>query len=162
MARQTPLWVVLFCLACRLAAVRAETPHSYAAIVPERDGRQTLSIAYPWTIHPQASIEVRLTPRDATAIVTPIYFVAEQFKGAVSGKVYKCLDLAEQGESMDSFVKDKVAFRIVARRNSLGRPAALVIPEDKGDENAPRSQGPRRRAGLSSCCSTAGRSTIAC
>ena len=65
----------------------------------------------------------------------------------MSGKVYKCLDLAEQGESMDSFVKDKVAFRIVARRNSLGRPAALVIPEDKGDEKRaeePGSAAPRR------------------
>ena len=77
---------------------------------------------------------MRLTKPDSTAIVTPVYFVAEQFKGDVSRKVYNCLDLAEQRESTDSFVKDNVTFRIIARRNSLGRPASLVIPEDKGDQ----------------------------
>ena len=116
--------------ACR---ARAETPHAFAAIVQKGAGRQVLSIAYPWTIHPQASIEVRLTKRDSTAIVTPICFLAEQFKDDTRSKVYNCLEAAEQRESTDSFVKDNVTYRIIARRNSLGRPAALVIPEEKGE-----------------------------
>ncbi len=134
MTARMPLLVVLLLFAGRLAAVRAETPHSFAAIVQLGGGRQVLSVAYPWTIHPQASVEVRLMKRDATAIVTPIYFVAEEFKGDASRKVYTCLDLAEQRENTASFVNENVRFRIVARRNSLGRAAALVIPEEKGDE----------------------------
>ena len=46
-------------------------------------------------------------------------------------KVYHCLDGADDSDMVDSLLLDKIDFHIIARRNSLGRPAVLVVPEDK-------------------------------
>ena len=89
-------------------------------------------IDYRWKLYPATSVEVRLVaPDDTKGIVVPLYFVSEYFRGDVSRKAFHCLDGAEQRETVESFVKDKIDFEIVGRRNSLGRPAVLVLPHEQ-------------------------------
>ena len=108
-------------------------PTNFVSIVSGRAGTQTLVIAYPWKIHQQASVEVRLLTGEHAegTIVTPLYFTSEYFKGQMWKKIYHCLDGAADSDMADSLLLDKIDFHIIARRNSLGRPAVLVIPEDK-------------------------------
>ncbi len=117
--------------AAPVAAPAAAT--SFASIVRQRSGLRTLAIDYPWKIHRDASVEVRLVTDDnaASALVSPLYFVSEYFKGDVARKVYHCLDAAADRERSESFLQDKTEFKIIGRRNSLGRAAVLVNPQDK-------------------------------
>jgi hypothetical protein len=150
MPRRLTLMLLTPCFACLVSLARAEPPDaaapsapaeakkkkknatSYATLVRERSGQQTLAIHYRWKVHGQASVEVLLTPAAApSTIVAPLYFVGEYFKGDASRKIYRCLDAAEGHETVDSFVEDKMDFQIIGRRNSLDRPAVFVLPHDQ-------------------------------
>jgi hypothetical protein len=111
----------------------------YTSIVQDRPGQQTLVVHYRWKAHARASIEVRLVPpqRAEKVMVSPLYFYGDYFKGKAEEKFYRCLDAAERGAT-DSFLKDKIDFKIVAERNSLGRAAAVVLPFNP---KAPRDRG---------------------
>lgn len=101
----------------------------HASIAQQRAGKQTLMIHYLWKAHARASIEVRLAPgeRAEKVLVSPLHFYSDYFKGAAEEKFYRCLDGADRGAT-DSYRKDKTDFKIVAERNPLGHPAAVVFP----------------------------------
>ena len=107
---------------------------SLVAVIPERGGRLTLAIHYPWKIHDKASIEVRLVAgqRAEGTTVVPVNFQSEFCKGPILLKVYHCLDHATDQETTESFTKDKMVYQIIGRRNSLGRPSVHVLPTMKG------------------------------
>ncbi len=103
------------------------------AIIPERGGLKTLTIHFRWSLFPNSTIEVRLVPgpqrKGATA--TPIYFF-EQLKGTVQEALYTCLDHPGEGGRTHSFTKDKIVYKMIGRRNSLGKQGVHVHvhPED--------------------------------
>ena len=124
MTSRMPLLAVSLFFACRLAAA----PRRDAARLRgdcAKGGRPAnpfhrLSVDDPPTgVDRSATDEAQLDGHRHADL-----FRRRAVQGDVSSKVYNCLDLAEQRESTDSFVKDNVTFRIIARRNSLGRPAA--------------------------------------
>ncbi len=139
MPRRLMLMLLTPYFACLVVLGRAEppdgkkdNPHSFVTLVKERSGQQTLAIHYRWKVHDQASVEVLLAPAAApSTIVVPLYFVSEYFKGDASRKIYHCQDAAEGHETVDSFTKEKMDFQIIGRRNSLDRPAVLVLPHDQ-------------------------------
>jgi hypothetical protein len=101
-------------------------------VVQERSGRRTLAVDYRWKVHADASIEVRLVAAGADgSLAAPVYFLSEYFRGDVRLKTYHCHTAADKEETTDSFVRDNTEFKIVGRRNSLDRPAVLVLPRDQ-------------------------------
>jgi hypothetical protein len=116
-------------------AARAPAPvKGYVSVVKEHAGQQTLLVRYLWKVHAQASIEVKMVPSDAAqgTSLSPQYFVADYFKGPLAEKINRCLDRAGDQGITDAFTKDKTEFKIIAQKNSLGRPAVLVIPSSEG------------------------------
>jgi len=113
-------------------AKKKAVPTNYASIVQQRPGQNTLVIDYLWKVHDKTSVEVRLVPTDEaeSAIVAPLYFLSEYLRGDVPKKVYHCLDAGGDHDVIESFTKDKTEFRVVGLRNSLGRPAVMVVPRD--------------------------------
>ena len=103
-------------------------------IIPEPGGLKTLTIHFRWSLYPNSSIEVRLVPgppnpKGVTA--SPIYF-SEQLKGTVHEALYTCLDHPGEGGRTHSFTKDKIVYKMIGRRNSLGNQGVhvQVHPED--------------------------------
>ncbi|MGA2621039.1 MAG: hypothetical protein ABSF26_25730 [Thermoguttaceae bacterium] len=111
------------------------------AVMSERGGRKTLAIDYRWSVYDKASVEVRLVPATRAAkgaIVVPVFFVGEQFRGKVVDQVYRCLDKSADLGTTDSFTKDKMVYQIVGGRNSLGRASVHVLPYNEGGTPAER------------------------
>ena len=102
-------------------------------IIPEPGGLKTLTIHFRWSLYTKPSVEVRLVPgreqREVT--VAPMYF-AEHLKGKVREALYTCLDHPGEGGRTHSFTKDKLVYKMIGRRNSLGNQAVhvQVHPED--------------------------------
>jgi hypothetical protein len=71
-------------------------------------------------------------------MVVPVNFVGEHFKGKVQERVYKCLDGAGDLAVTDSFTKDKMVYKIIGERNSLGHPSVHVLPYNEGGAPADR------------------------
>lgn len=103
------------------------------AIIPVRAGLKTLNIHFRWSLFPNSSIEVRLVPGPPQkgATVTPIYF-AEHLKGTVREALYTCLDHPGASGHTYSFTKDKLVYKMIGCRNSLGSQGVhvQVQPED--------------------------------
>ena len=97
------------------------------AIIPEPGGLKTLTIHFRWSLFPNASIEVRLVPgpNRKGPRSTPIYF-AEHLKGTVREALYTCLDHPGEGGRTHSFTKDKIVYKMIGRRNSLGNQGVHV------------------------------------
>ncbi|MGD0899647.1 MAG: hypothetical protein ABR915_17590, partial [Thermoguttaceae bacterium] len=128
-----------------------KTHPTLVTVIEGRGGRKTLAIEYRWKVHAGASVEVRLVPADRAegTFVTPLDFVGEYLKSSsppkaaeadLQRKIYHCLDRAGDEGLTETFEKDKMAFRIVGRRNSLGRGAVSVLaypvgktPEERAD-----------------------------
>jgi hypothetical protein len=123
-----------------LGKVKLKVGPSSIAVIDESGRRQTLSIHYRWRVHANASVEVRLIPGESRkgVSVVPVYFRSEYFTPAVSQKVYHCLDRAADAAPEESFSKDKMTFKIVGARNSLGNPAVYVLPYNEGGNPADR------------------------
>jgi hypothetical protein len=120
------------------------------AVIRGRGGRKTLAIEYPWKAHQNASVEVRLVPAERAegTFVTPLDFYGQflshgaektSYNVDLQAKIYRCLDHAEEGLT-ETFAKDRMGFKIVGRRNSLGHPSVYVLaynegktPEDRAD-----------------------------
>jgi len=103
------------------------------AVISVPGGQKTLTIHFRWFLYPNCSIEVRLVPgpEQKGATVAPIYF-AEHLKGKVRDALYKCLDHPGEGGWTHSFTKDKLVYKMIGRRNSLGNQGVhvQVHPED--------------------------------
>jgi hypothetical protein len=114
--------------------IKMKTAPSQIAVVAESGNRQTLNVNYRWRVHANASVEVRLIPGDErkNVSVVPVYFRGEYFTSEVSQKVYRCLDAAADRAPVESFTKDKMTFKIVGGRNSLGNSAVYVLPYNEG------------------------------
>ena len=99
------------------------------AIIPERGGLKTLTIHFRWSLFPNSSVEVRLLPdpepKGVSVTVSPIYF-AEHLKGTVRDALYTCLDHPGEGGRTHSFTKDKIVYKMIGRRNSLGNQGVHV------------------------------------
>jgi len=119
-------------------------------VIPEAGGMKTLNIHFRWSLYPDASIEVRLLPTaktkaaagdklrkkaqatrasmqvDPDAIdMAPVYF-HELLKDKVQEHLFDCLDHPENAGRIYSFTKDKVVYKMIGRRNSLGNQAVHV------------------------------------
>jgi len=109
-------------------------------ITAARGGLKSLTIHFRWSLFPKASIEVRLVPGPERRGVTvaPIYFW-ENLQGAVREALYSCLDHPGEGGRTHSFTKDKVVYKMIGHRNSLGNQGVhvQVHPEasDKSESN---------------------------
>ena len=70
-------------------------------------------------------------PTQKGSTVTPIYF-SEHLKGTVREALYTCLDHPGEGGRTHSFTKDKIVYKMIGRRNSLGNQGVhvQVHPED--------------------------------
>jgi hypothetical protein len=97
------------------------------AIVSEPSGMRTLTIHFPWSLFPDASIEVRLVPASEAKGkgIVPIYF-HEHLKGKVQEDFFDCLDHADNGGKTHSFTKDKLVYTMIGRRNGLGNQGVHV------------------------------------
>jgi len=102
-------------------------------------GLKALTIHFRWSLFPNASVEVRLVPGEPKEGVTvsPIYF-SEHLKGTVRKALYTCLDHPGEGGRTHSFTKDKIAYKMIGRRNSLGNQGVYVQvhPEESDAQNA--------------------------
>ena len=110
-------------------------------VVAEHGKRKTLWIDYRWNLHDKASVEVRLVTGQKAAkgvIVVPVYFVGEQLNAQIQQRAYRCLDRAGDATTTDSFTADKMVYKIIGQRNSLGRPALYVLPYTEGGTPAER------------------------
>jgi hypothetical protein len=108
------------------------------AIIPLPGGLKTLTIHFRWSLYPKASIETRLVPgpEGKGVMVTPIYF-AEHLKGKIRDDLYSCLDHTGEGGLTRSFTKDKLVYKMIGRRNSLGNQGihVQVYPEESKQPN---------------------------
>ena len=120
------------------------------AITPEQGGLKTLTIHFRWSLYPNASIEMRLLPNTpepkATGMaartkasedrqplagaeidtpVAPVYF-SEHLKGKVQEALFTCLDHPGEGGRTYSFTKDKIVYKLIGCRNSLGNQGVHV------------------------------------
>ena len=123
----------------KVPSIRVEP--NFVTIVNEHGKRKTLAIDYRWSFHEKASVEVRLVTGQRASkglIALPVFFVGEYLKGQTQQRVYKCLDRAADAGTTDSFTADKMVFKIIAERNSLGRPALYVLPYPEGGTPAER------------------------
>ncbi len=128
-----------------------KTHPTQVTIFRERGGRKALAIEYRWKVHRDASVEVRLVPaeRGEGTFVTPLDFFGEYLKPSgksksydfdLQKKIYRCLDRGGDAGLTETFNKDKMDFKIVGQRNTLGRSAVYVLaanegkpPEDRAD-----------------------------
>lgn len=112
------------------AGPRIPKSHSppYVSLLPEPGGRPALIIEYPWQVHARPSVEVRLVsgedPDPTTA--APLYFLKDFLNGPLQATIYKCQDQAVGREVRKPVTERETRFEILARRNSLGRPAVCV------------------------------------
>ena len=109
------------------------------AIIPVPGGLKTLTIHFRWSLFPNASIEVRLVPGPEPKEVTvdsDLLLGASERQGS-RGLVY-CLDHPGEGGQSHSFTKDKIVYKMIGRRNSLGNQGVhvQVHPEDSNVPNA--------------------------
>ncbi len=114
---------------------------TYMAIVPEPGGRKTLTLGYRWPLHESASIEVRLVagPKTEGTAVAPIYF-HELLKGKLEEELFKLLDKSDQrGGLTHTFTKEKIVYKMIGQRNSLGHQAVhvQVYTEDARPDSNP-------------------------
>jgi hypothetical protein len=127
----------------RAGKLNLKTHPSLVAVLPGHGGRQTLAIQYRWKVHENASVEVRLVPaeRGEGTFVLPLDFVGQylssrdkprSYDTGLQRKVYRCLDRAGDAGQTETFERDKLGFRIVGQRNSLGRPAVYVLAHNEG------------------------------
>ena len=109
------------------------------AVTAEPGGLKTLTIHFHWELFPNGSVEVRLVPNSdlKKATVTPVYF-AELLKDKVREELYKCLDHPGEGGRTYSFTKDKLVYKMIGRRNSLGNQGVHVYVAPEGGDT-PRS-----------------------
>jgi hypothetical protein len=117
------------------SSVDAETPQpqkigarpTSIAVLSEPGGAKTLNIHFRWSIFPDASIEVRLVPGpEAKGVqVAPVYY-HEYLKGKVRDELFDCLDHPDRGGTTHSFSKDKIVYKMIGRRNSLGNQGVHV------------------------------------
>jgi hypothetical protein len=90
-------------------------------VIPDASGLKTLAIHFRWALYPDSSIEVRLVPGKPSKKLkaTPIYF-HEHLKGRVQEEFFKCLDHPENSGRTYSFTDDKIVYKMMGLRNSLG------------------------------------------
>ncbi|MEI8374681.1 MAG: hypothetical protein WCJ35_17790 [Planctomycetota bacterium] len=108
------------------------------AVTSVPGGLKTVTIHFRWSLFPNASIEVRLVPGEPKegATVTPIYF-SEHLKGTVREALYTCLDHTGEGGHTHSFTKDKIVYKMIGRRNSLGKQGVHVqVHPEESDQDA--------------------------
>jgi hypothetical protein len=110
------------------------------AIISEPDGLKTLTIHFRWSLFPNATVEVRLVPDPVPkgVEVAPVYF-SEHLKGTVRDALYKCLDHPGEGGKTHSFTKDKIVYKMIGRRNSLGNQGVHVQVRPEEGEKLQRS-----------------------
>lgn len=115
----------------------AEAPH--LALRQQASGDPILVVDYPWAVHTNASIEVRLLPSEerATTTWTPIFFLTNYLSPEALKGIYRCQDQGEQLPATATFGKEKIDFEILAQRNSLGRSAVSIRCESRWE--GPRS-----------------------
>jgi hypothetical protein len=79
-------------------------------------------------MHAKPSVEARLvTSEDADRVgIRPLLFVDGYLKGEVLVDVYEAQDQAAGVGGSLAFTKNEMAFEILGRRNSLGKPAVCV------------------------------------
>ena len=129
--------------ASRAGKLNLKTHPTLVAVLRGHGGRHTLSIQYRWKVHEDASVEVRLLSanRAEGTFVTPLDFVGQylargtkqtSYDMDLRQKVYRCLDHADDPGMTETFAKDKMDFRIVGQRNSLGHPAVYVLASNEG------------------------------
>ena len=102
-------------------------------------GLKTLTIHFRWSLYTKPSVEVRLVPGPELKEgirVAPVYF-SEHLKGKVREALYTCLDHPGKGGHVHSFTKDKLVYKMIGRRNSLGNQGVhvQVHPEDDNVPN---------------------------
>jgi hypothetical protein len=102
-------------------------------------GEPFLAIHYPWKVHAQPSVEVRLvTGEDPDPSgIRPLFFIKEFMKGEVSVKIYRAEDEAAGAGAKLPLKEKEIDFEILGRRNSLGKPAVCVARRVPGDDPAP-------------------------
>ena len=110
-------------------------------IVRMPGGLKALNIHFRWSLYPNSSVELRLVPGEEQKgeTASPVYF-SEHLKGKVRDSMYTCLDHTGEGGYVYSFSKDKVAYKMMGRRNSLDKQSVHVqiLPEEeKGVETKP-------------------------
>lgn len=120
-------------------ATRRPVADSPISLMERRSGDRVLLVGYPWKVHRRPSVEVRLvTDKDADASkLRPLFFAHEYFEGEVRVSVYQCEDEAASVPVRKSVTLEEVAFEILGRRNSLGRPSACVVHRFPTDDPAP-------------------------
>jgi len=115
-------------------------------------GLKTVNVHFRWSLYPNASIEVRLVPgaNPKGITVSPIYF-REHLKAPVLDALYTCLDHPGEGGRTHSFTKDKIVYKMIGRRNSLGSQGVhvSVLPEDADtlQRSPPKAPPPGARVG---------------
>lgn len=122
------------------APVRVGGP--YLSVIQDRFGDPILVVDYPWTTHQRASVEVASLPDDPAfwPEVRPLYFFARFFKGETMVAIYKCQDAAAEVGAKGSFTEGNIDFELIGRRNSLGRPLAVVAASTPVEEAADASK----------------------
>jgi len=127
------------------ANVVKQTPHKTGArptsmaVTAGPGGLKMLTIHFRWSLFPKASIEVRLVPGPELKGVTvaPIYF-SEHLKDTVRDALYTCLDHPSEGGGTHSFTKDKVVYKMIGRRNSLGN-QGVHVQAHREDSDVPEA-----------------------
>ena len=141
MVRLVTALVVAICLLGCLVdlGVAAPPDAGVLSLVQPRIGQQTLLVEYPWKVHQQPSVEVRLVTKDAIdqSGARPLFFVNEHVKGELLVKVYQCLDAAEGTGTTEPLDVDDIEMEILGRRNSLGKPSVCLVRTVPGDDPTP-------------------------
>ena len=105
--------------------------HVEISAIQDQSGAPILVVKYPWSAHPQASIEVCLLPKDMpdSPAIRPLNLTARLARdkdGKLVKAVYKCQDDAATVPTNVSVTEGDQDFDILGNRNSLGSAAVAV------------------------------------
>ena len=105
--------------------------HVAISVIQDQSEAPILVIKYPWSAHPQASVEVCLLPKDVpdSPAIRPLDLAGRLTRdkdGKLVKAVYKCQDDAASTPTAVSVTDGDLNFDILGNRNSLGSAAVAV------------------------------------
>jgi hypothetical protein len=114
---------------------------SRVSVVKREGGQRTLEINYPWEVHSQPSVEIRLvTGKDpGPTVVRPMFFLADYLHGKLLMTVSRAQIDAYGVANRQSLSEKGLDFEVLASRNRLGRPSVALTHRFGSADRAPGS-----------------------
>ncbi len=108
-----------------------EQATNYVSIETTAAGEPMLVVDYPWSVHKNATIEVRtyVAGEEDSARIRPLQFHHTYMKDSVTITVYDVQAGGAETRTTAEFLRGSIQFQALGQRNLLNRPAVCVTCE---------------------------------